>query len=930
MRTCKGVHVVELPAEMFRLLVESVVDYAIYLLAPDGTVRSWNAGAQRLKGYTADEIIGENFARFFPAQAREAGKPDQLLERARSLGHIEDVGWRVRKDGSQFWASATMTALRDASDQLIGFAKVTRDLTDTAYRGFVEASHAIVWTTSPGGVPTGDSPTWRAFTGQTEQEWRADPLAAVHPEDVAGAHAAWTQARAAGQRIDIDFRLRRFDGTYVWMEANAVPFMDGEGGVREWFIVMFDISARKLAELEARQALEMWRTTLRSIGDAVISTDIAGRVRFMNPIAERLTGWSTAEADGRPLGEVFPISNEESGSIVENPVDKVLRLGAVVGLANHTVLRHRSGTLVPIDDSAAPIRAPDGKLEGVVLVFRDASEEKRTLMRRAFLSNATQQLAEAVDYRDALAKIARLAVPRLADWVAVDVVGGPRGATEQVALSHVDPSKVEMARELARRYPPDPRAATGIPQVIRTGKSVLYEEIPKQVLEASAVDAEHLRVLRELDLRSALVVPLTGRTGVFGAMTFIYAQSDRRYTIEDLAFAEELASRAAMMIERRRLEEEAADANRMKDEFLATVSHELRTPLQAIVGYGTLLKRGVARDSDKAIDAILRNADAQTRLIDDILDVSRITSGKLRLSFARVDIESVIRAALDSVRPTAQARRLRIVEDLAGDLGVVQGDFERLQQIFWNLLSNAVKFTDPGGTIEVRGRRTGSSVRITVGDTGKGIPREHLSTIFERFRQVDSSTTRERGGLGLGLAIVRSLAEAHGGSVSADSDGPGTGTVFTVTLPVSVAALEDSRLTGEHTPLTPRPLRGIRVLVVDDEDDARELIADVLSEAGAAVEKAASAEQAYELLLAHPPHLMISDIGMPGMDGYELVQRIRGLPPEKGGDVPAIALTAYARQEDVRAATEAGFQLHIAKPVKPEKLLEAVSAWVRR
>jgi len=920
----------ETPAEAFRLLVESVQDYAIYLLAPDGTVQSWNAGAERLKGYAGAEIIGESFAKFFSPEDRASGKPRHLLERALADGRIESVGWRFRKDGSQFWASALITTLRDSTGKHVGFAKVTRDLTDSAYRAFVEASHAIVWTTDAEGRPNADSPSWREFTGESEADWRGmRAWELIHPDDVEVFREAWTHAKTSATRLEAQFRLRRADGVYVWVQANAVPFRDLEGRVREWFGVTIDISDRKRAELETQRALELWRTTLRSIGDAVIATDATGKVRFLNPVAERLTGWSARDAIGKQLIEIFPISNEDTGVAVENPVDKVLREGTIVELANHTVLRRRDGVLVPIDDSAAPIRDPDGKLEGVVLVFRDATEEKRAFLRRAFLANATQALAEADDYNDALAKIAQLAVPRLADWVGIEIADG-HGKTKQVAVAHVDPAKVEFARALAVRYPPDPKAVTGVPQVIRTGKSELYPEIPKQLLEHAAVDAEHLRIIRELDLRSALVVPLIGRNEVFGAISFIYAQSDRRYTADDLAFAEELARRAATMIERRRLEEDAANANRMKDEFLATVSHELRTPLQAILGYASMLKQGIARDSEKALDAILRNADAQARLIEDILDVSRITSGKLRLTLMRVEIASALRAALDSVRPAAQARKLRIVEHLPSEIGAVQGDFERLQQIFWNLLSNAVKFTEPGGTVELGARREGSSLVITVRDTGRGIPREFLATIFERFRQIDSSTTRHKGGLGLGLAIVRSLVEAHGGTVFAESAGEGTGTTFTVTLPASVAALDHARATGTHEPLVRRPLRGIRVLIVDDEQDARDVVAEVMVEAGADVTKAASAAEAFELLQTDPPHILISDIGMPGEDGYSLLRRIRALPPEKGGDVPALALTAYARQEDVRAALDAGFQLHVAKPVKTDKLLEAISAWARR
>ncbi|HEY1549028.1 MAG TPA: ATP-binding protein, partial [Kofleriaceae bacterium] len=544
----------------------------------------------------------------------------------------------------------------------------------------------------------------------------------------------------------------------------------------------------------------------------------------------------------------------------------------------------------------------------------------------AFLASAAQQLVEAVDYADALAQIAQLAVPQLADWVGVDIVDGV--TTRHVAVAHVDPSKVEYARELARKYPPDRDAPTGVPNVIRTGKAEFYAEIPKSLLEAGARDAEHLRIIRELDLRSAIVVPLRGRSEVFGAISFIYAQSERRYTESDLAFAEELARRAALIIERRRLEEEAEHANRMKDEFLATMSHELRTPLQAILGYAAMLKSGHAHDVQKALDVIERNAVAQARLVEDILDVSRITTGKLRLAMARVDIALAVSAALDAVRPAAQARKIVLVEDLAPDLGTIHGDFERLQQIIWNLLSNAVKFTDPTGSVKISARRVGSAVTIAVRDSGSGIAREHLSLIFERFRQLDSSTTRRRGGLGLGLAIVRYLVEAHGGTVIADSEGLGHGSTFTVTLPANIDAVVARE--PEHRVSYVRVLQGLRIVVIDDDEDAREVIADVLREAGATVETATNAADGLALLERDPPHILISDIGMPDEDGYSLLRKVRALPPERGGDVPAIALTAFARPEDFRRALDAGFQLHIAKPVTPDSLLAAVKVWARR
>jgi signal transduction histidine kinase/ActR/RegA family two-component response regulator len=521
-------------------------------------------------------------------------------------------------------------------------------------------------------------------------------------------------------------------------------------------------------------------------------------------------------------------------------------------------------------------------------------------------------------------------VPRLADWVGVDVAEPGSTRTQQLAVAHADPAKVEHARALARRYPPDPDAPTGVPKVMRTGCSEFYPDIPAELLERAAVDDEHRRIIRELDLRSALIVPLRGKGPVFGAISFVLAGSNRRYTARDLELAEDLARCAGLIIERRRLEEEAERANRMKDEFLATMSHELRTPLQAILGYASMLERGIARDPGKAIAAILRNATAQTRLVEDILDVSRISSGKLQLAMTRVDLVAAIRAALESIRPAALARRIQISEVLPADLGQVLGDFDRLQQVVWNLLSNAVKFTPTDGAVEVRAERAESTQRVIVRDTGMGIAAEHLTAVFERFHQVDSSTTRAHRGLGLGLAIVRYLVEAHGGTVHAESAGLGQGATFIVTLPVRADALAAAdRSRDSRRPLDAERLRGIRILLVEDDDEARELLADVLAETGATVMQAASAADGMTQLVAEPPHVLISDIGMPFEDGNSFLRRVRALPPERGGDVPAIALTAYARSVDRRVTEDAGFQLHIVKPVRPDQLLAAIESCVR-
>ncbi|MGE0868367.1 MAG: PAS domain S-box protein [Kofleriaceae bacterium] len=912
------------------MLVESVQDYAIYLLDPSGIVQSWNAGAQRLKGYTSAEAIGLRFQTFFTAQDREAGKPAHLLATALKYGRCEDSGWRVRKDGSQFWANAVLTALFD-DGRHVGFAKVTRDLTDRGYRAFVEAAHAIVWSVDAHGRPNADSPTWREFTGQSIEEWRdGDGWSAVHPDDLGPMQAAWTQSRSTGDPFDAEFRLRRSDGEYVWMGARAVPFRNIDGAVREWLGAVFDISDRKRAELERERAVELLSTTLRSIGDAVIATDPQGRVTFMNVVAVRLTGWTNEEACGRSLAEVFSIFNEETGEVVENPVDKVLREGMIVGLANHTVLRRRDGSEVPIDDSAAPIRSDAGALDGVVLVFRDATQEKRHLYRRMFLARATEEIAAAADYRDALRRVANLACPRLADWASVSILDRATGRLQQLAVAHADPAKVEFARDLARRYPADPNAPNGAPKVIRTGRSELYPEIPTALLEAAAMDAEHLELIRALDLRSAMIVPLRGRADVFGAITFVFSGANRRFTEEDVELAEELANRVSLLIERRHLEEQAELANRMKDEFLATISHELRTPLQAILGYAGMLERKASTDPDRAIAVILRNAQAQARLIEDMLDMSRILSGKLRLTITRADVAAAITAAVDAIRPSASARNQQLFVSVDPDLGFVLGDVERIQQVVWNLLSNAVKFTPKGGSITLRSSRTGPRLSIIVADTGRGIEPEHVATIFERFRQVDSSSTRSETGLGLGLAIVKYLVEAHGGAVMVESGGRDQGATFTVTLPAQNDALAaDHPSRGTVEALSRTALAGVRVLLVDDDDDTRRAIADVLASVGAAVEDAASAADAMRRFEQLRPDILVSDIAMPVEDGYSFIRRIRALPASSGGQTPAVALTAYAGREDIRRAQTSGFQMHIAKPVTAEDLVAAIRACLR-
>ncbi len=398
------------------------------------------------------------------------------------------------------------------------------------------------------------------------------------------------------------------------------------------------------------------------------------------------------------------------------------------------------------------------------------------------------------------------------------------------------------------------------------------------------------------------------------------------------------AERERLLISEKEARERAESEMRMKDEFLATLSHELRTPLNAILGWASIIRETDKRDEImEGLEVIERNARAQTQIIEDLLDMSRIVSGNVRLDVQRVDLVAVIKSALESVRPMAGGKEIRLTSVLDPLAGLISGDPARLQQVLWNLLTNAMKFTPKGGRVHVVLERVNSHIEISVEDTGQGITPEFLPHVFDRFRQADASTTRQQRGLGLGLAIVKNLAELHGGSVRAKSPGLDQGSTFIIALPIASARLEaepDRRhplggSSGEVTDAMPN-LTGIRVLAVDDEADARELIKRILSRCGATVDTAGSGADALASFKKNQPHVFITDIGMPGEDGYAVIRRVRQLGESDGGNVPAIALTAFARSEDRRRAIMSGFQMHVAKPVEPSELIAMVASLAKR
>jgi PAS domain S-box-containing protein len=431
---------------------------------------------------------------------------------------------------------------------------------------------------------------------------------------------------------------------------------------------------------------------------------------------------------------------------------------------------------------------------------------------------------------------------------------------------------------------------------------------------------------------SITVSPIRGAHGnVIGASKVARDITDRKRAEEE---------RERLLASEKQARGQAEEASRLKDEFLAVVSHELRSPLNAITGWASLMRSGKldGDQTSRAVETILRNAQVQSQLIADLLDVSGIVSGRLRLSIRPFRLISVVEAAIEVVRPAAEAKSIRLQSFLDPAAGPIAGDPDRLQQVFWNLLSNAVKFTPKGGRVQIRLHRVSSHVEVIVTDTGKGISPTLLPYIFDRFRQGDSSSTREHGGLGLGLAIVRHLIELHGGVVKAHSDGEGHGAEFVVDLPILIAA-RSAELDGEtrvytsaggSTAGTMPSLSGLRVIVVDDEPDAREIASAILSEVGAEVATAASVPQALDLIDRWMPDVLISDIGIPNEDGYDLIRRVRARPADKRGQIPAIALTAFARTQDRLRVLSAGYQMHVPKPIEPIELVTVVASLTKR
>ncbi|MBS2026608.1 MAG: CHASE3 domain-containing protein [Deltaproteobacteria bacterium] len=566
----------------------------------------------------------------------------------------------------------------------------------------------------------------------------------------------------------------------------------------------------------------------------------------------------------------------------------------------------------------------------LVLSRRDFGLRDALLERETFLRDAAVLLSSPLEHQVTLSVLARLAVPAMADWCAIDMLDETGRAT-RIAMEHADPAKVLLLHELEEKMAKGSKALSAFARVMATGKPEFRREVPRKLIDDAPYDDATKDVLRSLDPHSSIVVPLIARGRVIGALTLVMAESQRRYTDFDLVTAQKLAGLAALAADNSRLLAEAHQANRVKDDFLSVVSHELRTPLTAILGWAHMLGRVALSPArqQQAAAIIQRNAAAQKKLIDDLLDVSRILAGKIRVQLEPLEVSEIVDAAIQSVQPLASKREVTIEKVIAPGAHRAKADAERIQQVVWNLLTNALKFTPEQGKVTVTLSNSGPNLELTVADNGQGISPEFLPHVFERFRQAETGTERGRDGLGLGLAIAKHLVALHGGTIAASSEGEGRGATFTVSLPRLGASAEPPERPAADAANDTPDLRGSRILLVEDHADSRAMVAELLEAFNAQVAVAESAEQAEAQLQKDRFDLLISDIALPGRDGYELVRSLRKAAGVSGS-IPALALTAFAHNDDHQRALSAGFDAFLPKPIDLNSLLEMVESLLHK
>jgi PAS domain S-box-containing protein len=886
-------------------ILESITD-GFYTLDSQWRFAYINSQAEQILKRSRDELLGQSVWEKLP------GARGTIFEGSFQRAVSEQVPVVFETTGvvnPERWFEVHINPLHDGL--AVYFQDVTErkqseealNLSENRYRTLANAVPQMMWMNSSDGTVEFFNQQWVDYTGipleLTLKVWTQ----AIHPDEAPSVLATRTRAIEAKEAYEMEVRLKRFDGIYRWHLARIVPLKDEAGQVVNWYGTATDIHDVKQVEEALRESEERFRLSTRAVDGVVYDWDVKASTVYRSEGLYNLIGIHPENAPTRKNWWGERIHPDDLARI--KSVMAAIFQGSSDRYEFEYRVRHEEGHWVDVWDRGYLIRDREGQVVRIVGSTADITRRKQI---EETLKQSEERLRFAIEGAE------------LGTWD-YDIASG------DILWS-----------DFCKRIFGLPLDANVDYQVFL---NVLHPEDRERIHAAVERAIAHHEDY-DVEMRSLWADGSVHWIRSIGRAYY----SPKGTAIRMAGVALDITNRKQAEQERERLlererwaREEAEAANRIKDEFLAVLSHELRSPLNPILGWSKLLRTGRldATKTAHALETIERNAKLQTQLIEDLLDVSRILQGKLGLNMAPVNLELAIEAALETVRLAAQAKSIQVQTTLDPTMGQVLGDSARLQQVIWNLLTNAVKFTPEGGQVEIRLERVGSQAKITVSDTGIGIPPEFLPHVFEYFRQADSTTTRKFGGLGLGLAIVRRLVELHGGTVWAESPGEGLGATLTVRLPLMPAPTEIPQNNSEAT--SDGHLAGLRILVVDDEPDVRELVAFILEEAGATVSVAASAPEALNLMRESLPNVLICDIGMPDMDGYMLMRQIRTVLLEQGEKIPAssaarpkalrhevqaIALTAYAGEINQQQALAAGFQMHISKPVEPEVLVKAI------
>lgn len=894
-------------------------------VAPDGRLLQVDAKLAEILGYTQAELLERTYA--------DITHPDDLAEEKKHLARLlagEIASYTIekrylRKDGQPVWVRVTSSLAGSLPYRI----SVVEDITERkqAEESLRQSNERLLMALEAGRMGTWE---WNILTGEVKWSENLEKIHGlapgsfggtfegyqkdIHPQDRELVLGALARAVEKGEHLDMEYRIVRPDGTIRWVEGKGTVFEDSCGQAVRMAGVCMDITERKRMGQLLRESEERFRKIFEEgpLGIALVRQDL--RIIDVNDALCQMLGYTRRELIGLAFVD---ITHPED---IEIDVEHTRQLFAGE-IPNYKIEKRyiaKNKKVIWMSLTASVIRDKEGKpLYGLDIV-ENVTERKR----------AEQALADRLHEIETMMEVLPVGLFIARDRACARIIGN-RAAREFLQMDLGTDANLSLSAP--------PGQAPVHFRVLKDGREIPPEELPVQraAVEGTAVHNVELDVVFsdgtvKHELISAL--PLFDQYGVpRGAVASIMdiTEQKRAEKEREQLLAREQAARV-----------EAEAANRVKDEFVAVLSHELRTPLSAILGWARLLSSGNLDEATfaRALETIQRNAKLQAQMIDDLLDISRIITGKLQLDTRPITLAPIIEAAIDSVQPAADAKNIEIQMMPTYENELVLGDSDRLQQIVWNLLSNAVKFTPDGGRVRVQVKYEPSHARIIVSDTGKGISAEFSPHVFDRFSQADTGSKRRSRGLGLGLAIVRHLVELHGGTVSVESPGEGQGATFTVRLPLMISHRDTSgskRLfapaVGHEFPLeNSSRLDGLRVLVVDDEPDARKLLTMVLEQCGAQVAAVGSAAEALEAIERSRPDILVSDIAMPNEDGYDLIRKVRMLGLERGGQIPAIALTAYAGPEDRMRALSEGYQRHVPKPVEPAELVAVIASLMRR